>query len=63
MDKGEYLWEEDVKGKDEGEDARSMIQDSLASIWNCLRVFALFVLWKLCCRYVFDNYVLSLFLL
>ena len=44
MDNGEYLWEEDVKGKDEGEDARSMIRDSLASIWQCLRVPALFSL-------------------
>jgi hypothetical protein len=41
-------------------DSRSVIQDSLAGIWHCLRISALFVLWKLHCKYVFDNEVSSL---
>jgi hypothetical protein len=37
-----------------------VIQDSLAGIWHCLRVSTLFVLWKLHCKYVFENEVSSL---
>lgn len=40
-------------------DPRSMLQDSLASIWYCLRVVSLFLLCKLHCRYVFENEVNS----
>ena len=40
-------------------DARSIIHDSLVGIWHCLRVPGLFVLWKLCCRYDFENKVSS----
>jgi hypothetical protein len=40
-------------------DSRSVIQDSLAGIWHCLRVSALYILWKLHCKFVFDNEVSS----
>jgi hypothetical protein len=36
-----------------------MIRDSLAGIWHCLRVSALYIIWKLCCKFVFYNEVSS----
>jgi hypothetical protein len=35
--------------------SRSVIQDSLIGICNCLRIFALFVLCELHCKIMFDN--------
>jgi len=41
-------------------DSRSVIRDSLADVWHCLRVSVLIVLSKLQCKYVFENGVSSL---
>jgi hypothetical protein len=38
-----------------------VVHFSLSGIWYCLRIFVLLVLWKLRCKYVFENEVSSLF--
>lgn len=40
-------------------DSRSVILDSLVGIWHCLRVSSLYALWKLRCKYFFENEVSS----
>lgn len=41
-------------------DSGSVVYSSLSSIWHCLISSALFVHWKLRCKYVFENEVISL---
>jgi hypothetical protein len=50
---GHLDWKEELLG-----DSKPVIQDSLAGIWHCVRVLALFVLWKLHCKNVFENEVI-----
>jgi hypothetical protein len=40
--------------------SEAVVHSSLSGIWHCLRKFSLFVLWKLWCKYIFENEVSSL---
>jgi len=47
-------------------DGYFVVRESLTGLWHCLQIFVLFMLWKLRCKYVFDqesSYVYAFFAL